>query len=186
MLKAVTYSSKAWEHHGISGIYHVAHPVAYPIGVTHGERHGIGAGSVVAFGAFRRAAVDWRIGYHVAIVVAEPQDSTNLAWQPATHLADVGETCLLGTCRTLVEILLAIDSERQWRWTVRHLPYSSTHISRVESQGSILVMIAHVGLQVFDTQLAIGDNPQGHVLGVLVNAKCPREVAAHVLVVVEE
>ena len=47
-------------------------------------------------------------------------------------------------------------------------------------------MIAHVGLQVFDTQLAIGDNPQGHVLGVLVNAKCPREVAAHVLVVVEE
>ena len=89
LLKAVADGCQAWEHHGVSGVNHVADPVAYPVGVAHGECHGIGSGGVVAFGTLGGAAVDGGVGNHVAIVVAEPEYSANLAGQPAAHLADV-------------------------------------------------------------------------------------------------
>ena len=89
--------------------------------------------------------------------------------------------------RTLVEILFTIDCESQWSRTIRHFVDTATDVCCVECKGCTLIMIAHAVLYISHRKLTVRDNPQRHVLCILILTQSPRQIAVKsISIVIEE
>ena len=184
LLQRVAHRLQRREQHLIARIDHVRHPVLHPEGVLVAEGDIVGTRRVVALRALRHRTVDGRIGHHVAVVVAKPEAAAHLSGQPRAHLAHKGPCRLLSRCGTLVEVLLAVHLIIKRCRTVRHAPDAGTHVGGVDGQVCSLIVVAHVGHDVLHAQFLFGDDPQRHVLRILVLAQRPGQISLHALHVV--
>ena len=90
-IERVAHLLQTAEHLTVTGIDHVAHPVAHPVGIVGTEVQRIGSRGVLTTRSCRGAAVDGSESHHVGIIVAKPQHTANLTGQPGTHLTHINK-----------------------------------------------------------------------------------------------
>lgn len=82
VVETVANLLQTWEQLAVTWINHVAHHIANPVSILVAEGHGICARRIVALRTNGRTAVDRCEGHHVGIIIAKPEHTTDLAWQP--------------------------------------------------------------------------------------------------------